>query len=39
VPEIAGGSVMEKESLACPRCGKGVQAKNGICPSCGENAL
>ena len=25
--------------MNCPRCGKGVQGRHGICNSCGENAL
>jgi hypothetical protein len=33
------GSIIDKDQVACPRCGKLVQGKHGICNQCGENAL
>mmetsp|Transcript_21654 Transcript_21654/g.15906 ORF Transcript_21654/g.15906 Transcript_21654/m.15906 type:complete len:152 (+) Transcript_21654:55-510(+) len=35
----ASGLQIDKEAMNCPRCGKPVQGKNGICNNCGENAL
>ena len=32
-------AVVDKDQMACPRCGKVVQGKHGVCNSCGENAL
>jgi len=35
----AAAEIVGEEQMQCPRCGKQVQGKHGICNSCGENAM
>ncbi|CDW77116.1 e3 ubiquitin-protein ligase ubr4 [Stylonychia lemnae] len=37
--DVIQSNPFEKENMNCPRCGKPVQGRHGICNSCGENAL
>jgi len=37
--DIVQSNNVDKENMSCPRCGKQIQGKHGICNTCGENAL